>query len=619
MAITLAAYAPVVRGGFVWDDYGFFIDNPLIENPHGLHDIWLTTEPQDYFALTSTMLWAEWQAWEMKPAGYHVVNVLLHAGAAVLLWRVLRRLRIPGAWLGAALFAVHPVATLSAAWITEGKNTLSLALYLLALWAFLDYDERGGKGRYLLSLAVFVLALLAKGSVVVLPFVLLLCSWWQRDRITRKDVARSLPFFALALAMGLVTTWFQWHNAIRGTEARPPGEGPASILAASGWVVWFYLFKDLLPAGLTAVYPRWEVDASSLAAWLPLMLLIGGLTWLWMRRKSWGRAPLFAAAYFLIGLLPVLGFIKMSFMPLSLVSDHFQYLAMIGIMALAGGVLARVVAARGWRAHLGVAAAACCVAVLACAAWDRARLCGNEVRFWRDNLNKNPTCWFAWNNLATSYERAGRYVDAIEPAKEAIRLKPGIGFCWSTLGSAYAGLGQYDRAITCYAKGIETHPIEPGRIYNNWAAAYVHIGRDDLAVGYFDKAISERPKHGTAYSNRGDAYAHLGKSDMAIQDYTKAIELKPRFPEAYLNRGRVFADAGRLDEALSDYGRAIELRPDSPDFADPYYYRAVVYYEKKEYSRALADIEKFRKLGGKPSLQFLKDLNKAAGLGEGRP
>ncbi len=145
----------------------------------------------------------------------------------------------------------------------------------------------------------------------------------------------------------------------------------------------------------------------------------------------------------------------------------------------------------------------------------------------------------------------------------------------------------------------------------------MHIGRDDLAVGYFDKAISERPKHGTAYSNRGDAYAHLGKSDMAIQDYTKAIELKPRFPEAYLNRGRVFADAGRLDEALSDYGRAIELRPDSPDFADPYYYRAVVYYEKKEYSKALADIEKFRKLGGKPSPQFLKDLNKAAGLGEG--
>ena len=144
----------------------------------------------------------------------------------------------------------------------------------------------------------------------------------------------------------------------------------------------------------------------------------------------------------------------------------------------------------------------------------------------------------------------------------------------------------------------------------------MHIGRDDLAVSYFDKAISGKPKSGTAYNNRGAAYARLGKRDLAIQDYTKAIELKPRFPEAYLNRGRALADAGRLDEALSDYSRAIELKPDSPDFAEPYYYRAVIYYEKKEYRKALADIGEFQKLGGKPSPQFLKDLNKAAGLGE---
>ena len=615
MAITLAAYLPTVRGGFVWDDYGFFIDNPLIENPHGLHDLWLTTEPQDYFALTSTMLWAEWQAWGMNPVGYHVVNVLLHACAAVLLWRVLRKLRVPGAWLGATLFAVHPVATLSAAWITEGKNTLSLALYLLALWAFLDYDERGGKGRYVLSLVFFTLALLAKGSVVVLPFVLLLCAWWRRDRISWKDMARSIPFFALALAMGLVTTWFQWHNAIHGADVRLPGEGPASILAASGWIVWFYLFKDLLPTSLAAIYPRWEVDGSSLLAWLPLVLLIGGLAWLWMRRENWGRAPLFAAAYFLVGLLPVLGFLKMSFMPLSLVSDHFQYVAMIGITAFAGGILARAIAARGRTGRLGIAAATACVAVLACLAWDRARLCGDEVAFWRDSLDKNASCWLPWNNLACAYQRAGRYEDAIKAATEAVRINPNIGINWYALGNACAGLGQYDRSIGYYEKGIETRPAEPERIYNNWAAAYVHMGRDDLAVSYFDKAIDAKPKSGTYYNDRGAAYAHLGKRDLAIQDYSKAIELKPRFPEAYLNRGRALADAGRLDEALSDYSRAIELKPDAPDFAEPYYYRAVIYYGKKEFRMALADIKKFRKLGGKPSAQFLKDLDKAAGSG----
>jgi tetratricopeptide (TPR) repeat protein len=623
VAVVLAAYLPSVRGGFVWDDYGFFIDNPLIENPHGLHDIWLTTEPQDYFALTSTMLWTEWQAWGMNPVGYHVVNILLHAGAALLLWRVLRQLRLPGAWLGGMLFAVHPVATLSAAWITEGKNTLSLALYLLALWAFLDYDERGGKGRYVLSLLFFLLALLAKGSVVVLPFALLLCAWWRRGGISRRDIARSVPFFALALAMGLVTIWFQWHNAIRGGEVRPEGLG--SIIATTGWIVWFYLFKDLLPAGLTAIYPRWRVESSSLTAWLPLLLLIGGLAWLWMRRRTWGRGPLFAAAYFLIGLLPVLGFLKMSFMPLSLVSDHFQYVAMIGITALAGAIAARAAAARGWTGRLGVAAATGCVVLLACLTWDRAKLCGDELRFWRDDLGKNPTSWFVWNNLACAYQRAGRYDEAIRCGRQAVQLYPDEGLNWYVLGNGYFGRGlveqdataarqQYDRAIACYEKAIERHPVEPARIYDNWAEVYVKTGRDDLAVTCFGKAIAARPKSGTAYFNRGNAYAHLGQRDQAIEDYSQAIELKPRFPEAYLNRGRMLADAGRLDEAINDYSRAIELKPDSPDFAEPYYYRAVTYYERKEYRNALADIEKFEKLGGKPSPQFLKDLKSAAGI-----
>ena len=129
------------------------------------------------------------------------------------------------------------------------------------------------------------------------------------------------------------------HDGSSGTTpSREAWSGPRGPPRSSprADAVGFYLFKDLLPAGLTAIYPRWDVDGSSLAAWVPLLLLIGGVAALWMRRNAWGRAPFFAAAYFLIGLLPVLGFLKMSFMPLSLVSDHFQYLAMIGITVLAG-------------------------------------------------------------------------------------------------------------------------------------------------------------------------------------------------------------------------------------------------------------------------------------------
>src|SRR5208337_608248 len=158
-----------------------------------------------------------------------------------------------------------------------------------------------------------------KTSLVMLPAVLLLCAWWRRGRVSGKDLLRSLPFFALSLGLGLATMWFQKHNGIGAALVRP--EGFCSRLAAAGWIVWFYLFKLLLPAGLCVIYPRWEVDGASGFAFAPPALLIAGLALLWLRRKSWGRAPLFALAYFVIMLLPVLGFVDVAFMRFSLVAD----------------------------------------------------------------------------------------------------------------------------------------------------------------------------------------------------------------------------------------------------------------------------------------------------------
>ncbi|HZL99467.1 MAG TPA: O-GlcNAc transferase, partial [Planctomycetota bacterium] len=179
--LTLAAYAPAARCGYVFDDDVFLTDNPLIHAADGLRGFWFSTAPSDYFPLTSTTLWLEWRLWGADPAGYHVVNVLLHAAGSVLLWRVLLRLRVPGAWIGAALFALHPVCVQSVAWITQRKNTLPLALSLLSLLAWLrSEDAPPGRRRpaaYAASLLAFLLALLSKTSVVTLPLVLLAGAW----------------------------------------------------------------------------------------------------------------------------------------------------------------------------------------------------------------------------------------------------------------------------------------------------------------------------------------------------------------------------------------------------------------------------------------------------------
>ena len=193
--LIFLAYYPALRGGFIWDDDAYVTENPLLTAPDGLKRIWFSLDsPSQYFPLTYTTFRLERSFWGLNPAGYHLVNILLHAVNALLVWRLLRRLSVPGAWLAAALFALHPVQVESVAWITERKNVLSLFFFLLALLAWIEFA--GDRPRpawrwYGLTLIFYGLALCAKTTACTLPAALLLILWLKEKPINRPGWCRS--------------------------------------------------------------------------------------------------------------------------------------------------------------------------------------------------------------------------------------------------------------------------------------------------------------------------------------------------------------------------------------------------------------------------------------------
>src|SRR5262245_38034341 len=206
---TFLAYLPALGAGFIWDDDAYVTNNPLLRAPDGLRDIWFSTKHQSqYFPLVYTSFRLQYALWGLDPFGYHAVGVLLHALNALLAWAVLRRLAAPGAWLAAAIFALHPVQVESAAWITELKNTQSTFFYLLSLLAWMKLTDGGARRPallYALALALFLLALFSKTTACTLPAAMVLVLWLRRRPLGPRRIALILPFLAIGVGMGLVS------------------------------------------------------------------------------------------------------------------------------------------------------------------------------------------------------------------------------------------------------------------------------------------------------------------------------------------------------------------------------------------------------------------------------
>jgi tetratricopeptide (TPR) repeat protein len=601
-ASVFVAYSQVFGAGYIWDDESHLTRNLCVIGPFGLKEIW-TTAQAVYYPLVLTTFWTLHRFVGLNPFPYHFLNVVLHAASAVLLWRVLQLLRVRGAWLGAALWGLHPVMVQSVAWVTELKNTQSCVFYLLsALW-FLKWQDRRTEvatsdltsnrskaihfpGPLVLSLICFVLATLSKPSVVMLPIVLALCIWWMRGRIRLRDLFSLIPF---VLISALASAWTIWEQRFHAHAIGPEWDQtlPERLIIA-GKAIWFYAGKLLWPHPLIFIYPRWEIDSSNVVAYLPFLAALAALLVLWFIHANWGRALFFAAAYYVVSLFPVLGFFIVFFFRYSFVSDHFQYLASMGPLALAGAgittVISRVCSTPrisasdtnglqslakdvvGSRVRLALTIVVCGILLVSLGflTWRQTAEYQNLIALYTATLQKNPGCWMAHDNLGSVLSEQGKSDAAIDHYRRAVELRPDYAEAHYNLGRLLVEKGHLEDAIAHYEKAAAINPRD-AEAQNNLGVTLFGIGRADEAIAHYQKAIQMQPDYAEASCNLANALIAKGDLDGAIARYTVCLAAVPDQEEARYNLASALLRRGRIDDAIIQYQKVLEVHPDSAD------------------------------------------------------
>jgi tetratricopeptide (TPR) repeat protein len=581
LILTCIAYWPAMSAGFIWDDDVYVTENQTLRSVDGLKRIWfeLGAVPQ-YYPLVHTTFWIEYRLWGLNATGYHIVNILLHGSAALLLWISLRRVGFITsiAWIAAAVFALHPVHVESVAWITERKNVLSLAFYLGALLAYTNFNE--GRARrdattnqwrwYALALGLFLCALLSKTVTCSLPAAILLLIWWQHGRVSRRDVAATLPMFVIGLMFAILTAWME-----REVVGAKGGEWNLAIgdrIVLAGRAVWFYAGSLVWPANLSFVYPRWEIDARAAWQWLYPVAAAAMLVVLWLTRRGIGRGPLVAALFFGGTLLPALGFFDVYPFRFSFVADHFQYHASIGLIVLAvtavNSLLQRVGAKPSPKAGLRHAATALLwtsvLCVLGVLTWRQTRIYKDQETLWTDTISKNPDSFLAHGNLAAVLLERGDNEHAMRHYRRALEIKNDLAEPHNALGVDAASRGDLASAIAHFRAAIDAEP-QFAVAYNGLGAALARQGKMDEAIEHFRIALNLLPDDADTRMNLGLALYHKGMMTEAAEHLRRAVNLAPNDAKPHFLLGSFLSAQGEDESALGHFRRAIEINPRNPD------------------------------------------------------
>ena len=537
----------------MWDDDDYVTANVALRSLHGLWQLWFEpgVVPQ-YYPVTFTSFWVEYQAWGTWAPGFHATNVLLHAANALLVWWVLTALGVPGAWIAAALFGVHPVHVESVAWITERKNVLSGVFYLSAALLFLTRvagrDARGS--AYAGVLALFVLALLSKSVTATLPVALAIALWWRDGRVRWSDLRLLLPLLALGAGAGLLTAWMERHRV--GAVGPYWDQTFAERCLIAGRVLWFYAGKLLWPHPVAFNYERWTLDAGDVAQWVwPLAAGLAAVG-AWGLRGRLGRGPAAAIAFFAVTLGPALGFLNVYPMRYSFVADHFQYLASLGVLAVVGAGLARAT----------TVATVPVLVVLLVLTYRHCHAYRDLPTLWTDTLAKNPRSVLALQNLGTIEYTRGKLPAALSLYERARAVEPDLPDVWNGIGLVHARTGRHAEAIAAFERVLSLDPRN-AEAARNLGSVLAASGRRDEAIQAYERAIAAAPAMLEAREDVAVLMATAGRLADAEVQLREAVRIAPGSPTAHLRLAMTLGAQGRWSEAGAAFEEAVHLAPRS--------------------------------------------------------
>ena len=581
---TVVAYVPALQAGFIWDDDSYVEDNAVLRTIGGLTRIWFepTSIPQ-YYPLVHTTFWLEYQLWGLQPFGYHLVNVLLHLVAVVLLFVLVRRLALPGALLVAGVFALHPVMVESVAWVTERKNVLSMVFYLASALVYLRWaglaagsssTPPGGAAPWWFAFGLFLCALTSKSVTFSLPFAILLILYWKRGVVRFADLKPLIPFLAVGIAYGFFTSHLE-HTHVGASGPEFDQSFTEKVLIA-GRTPWFYLGKILWPQRLVFIYERWDVDAMQLWQWaypLATTLLVVALVAL---RNRIGRGPLVSVLLFGGTLFPALGFITVFPFRYSFVADHFQYHACLAIVVGCCSVLTQKIPRR-----VGVPVAVMVLCLYAGKTWSQASCYESREVLYNQILKDVPESWFAHNNLAAIYVVRGEVEKGFEFYRRTKELNPGIrpgarikpaAYAHCMVGKMLANTYTLQPALDAHRRGAYQESV---RILSELRPHLLRV------MEHFQKSIAINPSYVDALRDYGRVCQAIGTLTPgeaglpmmleAVRLFESAVGADPtnrdvrvRASNLHLQIAQGLAQLGRREEAASHQASARRLRAEDP-------------------------------------------------------